>query len=606
MGLQLRTGAIILFLTFSGFSPYLFSQEVTNTRCALIQQVDSVNALSFQDITTRTAEAEALFLRNIALADSLNYREAVAKSYKNLSLAYYYQGKYDLSTEYNIKALSLFEELGLFKEAALQYSSYGYSIKRRNLDDAEFYLRKGIAISEAFEDSAALVDSYNWYGVIKEFRQQLDSALFFYERSFEIKEILGDSLGLAYSYGNIAGINILQKNYDDAFENLEKAFEISVSVKDSSLMAVNLHNISTIFIAQEKWQQAIPYLHQSLAISQEINYIALTRASYDFITQSFEATGNLDSALHYQKIYLEYNDNYLNEINTNKIAELEIQFKTEEKEKDLAINRAKLTQEQLKVRQRNWMVAGMTGFLFFGMVISLIIFKQQKTKQKIITRENALKIQLAKSEMANKIHEERERISRDLHDNVGAHITNLIAGIEISNLHIKRDEKNEALGLLTHLDDNARFAMSELRETIWLLDKDEVQFKDFITHLKSYLDHQRHALSKLQVVVKNEVDTEMKLNPQQSLHLLRIIQEALNNTRKYANADTFTLQLNFDNENLYVALFDDGAGALKDEIMGNGNGLTNMERRVKELKGSLEINTSTNEGFSVKIYFPVA
>src|SRR5690554_6727834 len=97
-------------------------------------------------------------------------------------------------------------------------------------------------------------------------------------------------------------------------------------------------------------------------------------------------------------------------------------------------------------------------------------------------RENLLEIQLSKAEAENRLRMEKERISRDLHDNVGSQITNLITGIEISNLHLTKNQLSKVEKVLSTLDVDARNTMTDLRETIWLMDKSQVEFGQFVNH----------------------------------------------------------------------------------------------------------------------------
>ncbi|MEQ9309643.1 MAG: two-component regulator propeller domain-containing protein [Balneolaceae bacterium] len=200
-----------------------------------------------------------------------------------------------------------------------------------------------------------------------------------------------------------------------------------------------------------------------------------------------------------------------------------------------------------------------------------------------------------------KIQRERERISRELHDNVGSQITNLITGIEISNLHIKKNQQDKALSLLGNLDSDARSAMTDLRETIWLLDKEEVQFGIFLEHLKGFVKRQEHYFRGMKVVFNSDVDLGKILNPTQSLNLTRIIQEALNNARKYAQASLFTISFVEKEQRIGITLTDNGIGMNIDERPKEGNGLRNMKERIEEVNGTIVIKTETGKGTSIRL-----
>ncbi|MEQ8579622.1 MAG: two-component regulator propeller domain-containing protein [Balneola sp.] len=208
-------------------------------------------------------------------------------------------------------------------------------------------------------------------------------------------------------------------------------------------------------------------------------------------------------------------------------------------------------------------------------------------------------------ETQQKIQKERERISRELHDNVGSQITNLITGIEISNLHVKKNQQDEALSLLENLDSDARSAMTDLRETIWLLDKEMVEFGAFVEHLNGYLNRQKRYLNGLEIKLKSSIDNGCVLEPGQSMNLTRIIQEALNNSRKYAKASEFIISFRLENQKLNVSLVDDGKGMDLDQAINKGNGIKNMSHRAEEMDAKFQIKSEGASGVEIEMSFEV-
>ncbi|GAB5409927.1 MAG: hypothetical protein BalsKO_22920 [Balneolaceae bacterium] len=201
-----------------------------------------------------------------------------------------------------------------------------------------------------------------------------------------------------------------------------------------------------------------------------------------------------------------------------------------------------------------------------------------------------------------KIQDERERISRELHDNVGSQITNLITGIEISNLHVKKNQQGKALSLLENLDSDARSAMTDLRETIWLLDKEEVHFGIFIDHLKGFVKRQERYLKGMNVEFSSSLKQDTVLDPTQSMNLTRIIQEALNNARKYAQASTFKINFKHHSNNIEVTLADDGIGMDMEKNLEKGNGIKNMQKRAEEMNGTIVFNSTLGKGTTIILH----
>jgi signal transduction histidine kinase/ligand-binding sensor domain-containing protein len=254
-------------------------------------------------------------------------------------------------------------------------------------------------------------------------------------------------------------------------------------------------------------------------------------------------------------------------------------------------NVASLTFSVLPPFYKTWWFLALSILAFSGVLIGGMQIRSN-IKVKRLNREISYQ---------QKLFKEKERISRDLHDNVGSQITNLITGIEISTLHLQKKQPKEARKILSTLDIDARNAMTDLRETIWLLDKEEVTLKAFTQHLKAYLKRQEVYIEEIKVHLINDVEESYTLNPSQSLNLMRIIQEALNNCRKYAQASTFEITFSRSNDFLVVNLKDDGIGMDLDKAVETGNGLTNMQQRAEDIGATFSLKSSIGNGTDITI-----
>ncbi|MEX0844139.1 MAG: tetratricopeptide repeat protein [Balneolaceae bacterium] len=600
MGIYKKIGYILTISLFLIWTPVLGQSENE----LLIQRIDSINALYVQQITNNTTQTKTLLLQTDVLADSIGYQEGRAKILAKLALVSGYLGDWDESVTYRLESINLFEELGMLLQAGYGFAELGYGTRRRSYERAEYFMRRGIQILQDFPQSVELSDAYNNYGVVKLDQQQIDSAIYFMEKSLAIKIANKDTLGISYSYGNLGTAYHGAQQYERAIQYLQQAFDIKKGIPDSIGMGIDLTNLGSAFDEKGDYEAALRHYKASLNMALQIKYPHLAEHNFSTISNLYEIQGRYDSALHYQKKFSEFKDERLNETTQHKLNELEVQFESEQKEKELALKQAELSQEKLKVRQRNWILSALGALFMTGLFISGLIFRQQNIKSENLKRENKLKIQLANAEVENKIHQERERISRDLHDNVGSQISSLITGIEISNIHLKKNQPEEAIDILNNLDTDARWAMTELRETIWLLDKDEIPINAFLDHLKNYLRRQKRYIGDIITSIQADVNDSLILNPTQSLNLMRIIQEALNNTNKYARASEFEIQLCQSEHALLLTIQDNGIGMNLEKQQNIGNGLTNMKQRCDEIKAEFKISSSADNGTFIQIILP--
>jgi ligand-binding sensor domain-containing protein/signal transduction histidine kinase len=148
------------------------------------------------------------------------------------------------------------------------------------------------------------------------------------------------------------------------------------------------------------------------------------------------------------------------------------------------------------------------------------------------------KKKLRKMEVQQTLQLERERISRDLHDNIGAFTTVLIASVEgldheASSLSFQQSVQS--------VSENAKNIMISLKETIWILNNDAITITDLIDRFKLYANKTSRNFPDVQIRFKEMLVTNQVLSPSESLNLFRIMQEVLQNAYKHANAKTITI-----------------------------------------------------------------
>lgn len=230
---------------------------------------------------------------------------------------------------------------------------------------------------------------------------------------------------------------------------------------------------------------------------------------------------------------------------------------------------------------------------FLGSSIGLIRYYSQRK----------LKEQLREMELKHKLRSERERISRDLHDHVGAQLANIITGLALIDKYAEVDEREKSIKLMKSLKGDAEVTIKQLRETIWALNQNELNLEGFTNHLKMYFKNQSALTEQLSISMAIEDGKATVLSAAQALNLFRIIQEASQNTLKYANANNFEIFFKRINGNLNISIKDDGTFKADKESFNGGYGMKNMQKRAQEIKGKVEVNIE--KGTEIRINIPV-
>ncbi len=195
---------------------------------------------------------------------------------------------------------------------------------------------------------------------------------------------------------------------------------------------------------------------------------------------------------------------------------------------------------------------------------------------------------------------ERERMMRDMHDGTGGQLVSALAMVEAGD--VPRDEVAETL----------REALTDLRLVIDSLEPGEPDLLALLAHARARLEPrlERHGLHFAWEVA--DVPAPDRFGPEQSLHLMRIFQEAVTNAVKHARATTISVRTGTARDAkgracAYVEVADDGCGLGAGPRGANGaigRGLRNMHKRAEELGGELVV-ASIAQGTAVRLLLPL-
>ena len=222
------------------------------------------------------------------------------------------------------------------------------------------------------------------------------------------------------------------------------------------------------------------------------------------------------------------------------------------------------------------------GLLAVGFIY---LIKYFQTKKK-------LKIELEEKKITN----ERLRISNELHDNIGARLTHII-----SSLDIELYKKNNNLNALENINAFARETINQLRETIWAVKDKSINYSEFIKRIEQYV-LQINEIAGHQIIIQKASYHDFELNPIQTINFYRIIQEAINNSIKYANADQIIVQFQINGKEAFIKITDNGRGFNKDNVV-PGSGMAGMLNRAHEAEAELTIHSTPDNGTEVIIKF---
>ena len=196
--------------------------------------------------------------------------------------------------------------------------------------------------------------------------------------------------------------------------------------------------------------------------------------------------------------------------------------------------------------------------------------------------------------------EERNRVASDLHDSIGQQISAL--KFYFDSIQKQKDEKLR-IQLLKKTEALIDNVSDEIRNICFQLMPRSVEKFGIGQSIKQLADL-IHFSTGIKFDVKIEEKTN-KLDPNVSMSVYRVIQEFVNNSIKHAKCKNIGIHLSIKPKLLTLTMTDDGIGFTNDASLKKGNGIDNINLRIKYLKGELDFNPEKNKGVKLNIAIPL-
>lgn len=198
--------------------------------------------------------------------------------------------------------------------------------------------------------------------------------------------------------------------------------------------------------------------------------------------------------------------------------------------------------------------------------------------------------------------EERRRLARDIHDGPAQLIANLVFRVELTQKLLDKD-LNKAKSELEELKNLIRLSMQDVRKIIYDLRPMSLDDLGLIPTLERYIDKY---IGQTGIIIDFIVmGSKRRLPNTYEVTIFRLVQEALNNIYKHAQATGGKVRIEFKNERINIMISDDGIGFNSGEVEEDKYGLISMKERCELLGGEIEIKSAPNKGTVIKIVLPL-
>jgi two-component sensor histidine kinase len=585
-----------------------------------------------------SGEAIGYLRKAIALSEQTGEQKQAADALKEIADIHLNLSKLDECEK------ELLEVIEKYKAAGFKNLHYTYDLlsavasKKGNMNQALFYALETVKSMEATGDSASAGTFYYRLGRIYSELGQVEKGIEWYIKSCDKKSnvsfytclfaargltSIGKSEeGLAFAQDAIKRnppTNTQEKAYVvmtlgdcyaglKQYERAEKYFlemiryDLELNTKDDYSAMLNF-DIADFYMDRKRYPSAEPYLKKILTFPANAVPVPMLKEIHHLLFKIDSAKGDFVSAIQHYQMHKLFNDSIFNETKSRQIEELQIQYETEKKERDLKILQSEKSVQQIQLQQAN-----LTKNITFGtgsllLVILGLLYNRYRLKQRV---NKQLEDQQAEINQTNRslqhLLEVRERLLREIHHRVKNNLQIVMSLLNSQSAYL---ENGKALTAIR--DSQQRIHSISLihqklyqSENISLIDM-SVYIRELTDYLQGSFDTGKN--------IRFDLQTEpIELDVTQAVPLGLILNEAISNAVKYAfpNGKTGTVTISMrqtGEDQLALSVADDGAGLPEgfDINKSNSLGMSLMRGLSKQLNGSFELKNEN--GLTVVVTF---
>ncbi len=535
----------------------------------------------------------------IAIAEKSKNKKWMANAYGNIALIYSSLNDINHFSYYVEKASTLLLEQKDSVSLATIFANLSGEYQIPNHYETSIaYGKKALSIFESLKDT---------YG-IAQCHLNMSTSYGFLEQDETMRYHLQVALQLALQFNNeflkphVLGSYIELMNYDEKYDSslfYAGIAEILLKSKPQSIYyAAILLEKSHALVNKKRYNQA----ENEISIAKQIilkkgsnNNVSVYVNLYDAEYELYNAQGNYKKALDAKVKLTDYNDSLYGSNQQKVLNQLNLNLQKNELDNQIL-------QKQIKIEEQRVQILYLLFGLFILLSISVIWYLLQRKKkqvalQKIKTLEKEKELNAIKSNLQGQL-QERSRISKEIHDELGSSLTSISLLTEV----LKKRIDTKANPEVNKISATSADMVDKMNEIIWALNTSNDTINSLIAYVRKFSNHFLEDAGIHLQFEEPPLQQEMAIEGTVRRNIYLTIKEAINNIVKHADAAHVQVQVQMK-DGLYINIQDDGKGIDFATLPAFRNGLSNMKKRMEDIGGSLNIE-STN-GTLIKLFYPL-
>lgn len=328
----------------------------------------------------------------IKIIENSTNKSGLATVLVNIGLTYYKMTRYEDALKYLFDALKLKEnsnDKSGIASILLNIGNVYYELKI--FDNAFDYNNRALEIAKATKLKDIEAMSYNNLGNCYQELGKYTEALKFHQKSLQIRQRIGDEKGIGTTFNNLGNLFDATGNYVTAGEYYQKALKNYLEIDDIGGIVTSFTNLGTNAIKTGQIEKAKNYLDEAKKIIEEYQLVELKPLLFYSYAIYFSNTGNHIKSDEYYRAFTRIKDSLNIVENRRNIADLQVRYDTEKKQRENDILRIEGEKNIQKINQQRVLVIFLIIILILILGLSIIIYQfyiSKKNTSKILADKN--------------------------------------------------------------------------------------------------------------------------------------------------------------------------------------------------------------------------
>ncbi|GEM_PF-1175652 len=351
----------------------------------------------------------------IDYARELGRERHVGMGYNNLGNTYLHLGDYDRALEHYFRFLRISEAQDL-KQDGIPTALNNIALVYRDIDSlnkALEYLYRAERVSEQADDRMALSEIYYTLGTVYEQMGHMKSARDYFVRCLEISRDMNRRNAIAGAYLHLGNLHNRTNECRSAKKRYERALNIYNQIEAPDGQVEALYRLGVCYNTWNQTDEALNHLKKALKQARKLGDKTIIRDCARKLHQIYQKMNRPQRALHYYKIHDRFEDSIHSEQSSDNIAKWQIRYRSENKEKRIALLETKHKLQQTRIKRQNLLlwVAIIGGIIAIG--AAFLLYRWYRVKkhtnhrltdqnEKIRSQNREIAKQSQKLEKANK------------------------------------------------------------------------------------------------------------------------------------------------------------------------------------------------------------